>query len=233
MSKIHQKIMEIQFPRIMKRLIILAVLAALLGGGLSAFMLRTQISEAVSEARSWEQQAERSYPARESWSGARDFEDGQQAYAQGIHHYEEYDRQERDFLEGAHITKPGLPAKITVSAAAIVLTLLAAAYWLLVAAWLYQAAVRSKMNGLLWFLAGLCGNILAALLFLLLRSSRRQKCPACGRWQLGKRWFCADCGAEMSKNCPGCGMLCSAGDTYCSRCGRPLHDAHYEENAEQ
>lgn len=54
MTKIHEKIMRIDFAKSFKRLIILMVCVVLLGGGMSAAMLTPQIGETVSYARKWE-----------------------------------------------------------------------------------------------------------------------------------------------------------------------------------
>lgn len=65
-----------------------------------------------------------------------------------------------------------------------------AAFWLLIAAWLYQAAVLSKMHRLIWFFLGLCGNLAAVVVFLLLRSLIRKKCDACENYQMMKAQYC-------------------------------------------
>lgn len=65
-------------------------------------------------------------------------------------------------------------------ATALLCGLLALAFWLLVAAWLYQAAVLSAMSGPLWGVLGLVGNVFAVVLFVIVRSFLRRKCPACG-----------------------------------------------------
>ena len=101
--------------------------------------------------------------------------------------------------------------------------LLAVTFWLLIAAWLYQAAVLSGMNGLLWALLGLGGNVFAVVMFLLIRSFARKKCSSCGRWQK-KGSFCRACGVKLKKTCPTCGTECEADDVFCASCGSSLKD---------
>lgn len=59
MPKIHEKIMQTNFTKKLKKLIILTVCVVLLGGGVSTAMLAPQIREAVSGARQWEQDREK------------------------------------------------------------------------------------------------------------------------------------------------------------------------------
>lgn len=56
MPKIHEKMMQTDFA---KKLIILTVCVALLGGGSSMAILAPQIREAVGNARQWEQDREK------------------------------------------------------------------------------------------------------------------------------------------------------------------------------
>ena len=51
---------------------------------------------------------------------------------------------------------------------------LAAAWWLLVPAWLFQASVRARMNTLVWPLLGLLWSLWGLILFLVIRSLLRQ-----------------------------------------------------------
>ena len=51
---------------------------------------------------------------------------------------------------------------------------LGAYYWLLVMAWLYKSAVKEGMNKSLWPILGLFTNLLAVLLFLIVRDDPRR-----------------------------------------------------------
>lgn len=54
MDKLRQKVMNADFYKCLKRLIALALCVVLLGGGLSAVMLRTQIGEVITGVQQWE-----------------------------------------------------------------------------------------------------------------------------------------------------------------------------------
>lgn len=47
MNKIREKVIQTNFTKVLKKLMIVALCVAVLGGGVSAFLLRTQIGEAV------------------------------------------------------------------------------------------------------------------------------------------------------------------------------------------
>lgn len=209
MSKIHEKIMKVQFAKSLKKLIILAVCVMLLGGGISAVMLRQQIGEVVSNAKQWEQKKE---------NDGENYEGDRRQEGEGRH------RGEDDFFENMVVTKPTTAAVITVGLTAFCGFLFLALFWLLIAAWLYQAAVRSGMNGLLWLAAGMIGNIYAAAMFLLIRSFIRIKCPACGVFLSAKVQHCPKCGAVIHETCADCGENCAPGDQFCHTCGKRLHE---------
>lgn len=223
MIKIHEKIMRADFAKSLRRLIILAVCVILLGGGISTAMLAPRIREAASGIRQREQD-EREY--REA--GERDGEkyredsegDGDSDYREG----KERERgEEHDFLENMTITTPTASAVITLGITALCCFLLLFLYWLLVAAWLYQAAVCSGMNGLVWFAVGIAGNVFGAIAFLLVRSFIRVRCPSCGAFLPVEARYCTKCGAAMYEKCTNCGEGCAVGDTFCYTCGKPLH----------
>lgn len=102
--------------------------------------------------------------------------------------------------------------------------LLGAAFWLLIAAWLYQAAVKSDMNGMLWLILGLAGNVYAAVLFVVIRSFIRKKCPSCGHYQPAKMHWCTKCGTAMKKKCPKCGADCGIDEAFCHACGNKMEE---------
>ncbi len=129
---------------------------------------------------------------------------------------------EGEFPEGLSITEPSVGAQVAFFIYGAVCLLLFLAYWLIVAAWLYQRAVVCGMHGLFWLLCGLWGNVFAAVVFVAIRSFTRQRCPECGKWQPVKSWYCSKCGTELKRSCAECGQTCGKEDQYCSRCGKPL-----------
>ena len=54
MSKIHERIMRMNTGKHLKQIIIAVLCVLLIGGGLSAVMLRTQIGEVVTTVQKWD-----------------------------------------------------------------------------------------------------------------------------------------------------------------------------------
>ena len=209
MEKITAKIMRINFPRRMKQLIIAVLCAAVLGGGVSAFLLRSQIGEVIAGVQSW----------HESEDGSRDETENSAADRRESpkepHHGD-------DVFENIRITEPSTAAKVTAGITGSLCATAAAIYWLLIAAWLYKSAVLSGMNAILWFLLGLCGNLLAALLFYLVRTFLRKKCSSCGHYSSKSAKYCPECGAVLIEKCPECGEAVCTNDKFCPSCGKQI-----------
>lgn len=231
MSKIHEKIMQTDFAKNLKKLVIIMVCTALVGGGLSAVMLRPQIREAADSARRWEQDGEKRYSSEDGDSDRqdddgdrRDDEEHRNGDSDRRDGREEHVRGEDDFFDHMAITKPSAGTLITVGITGLLMSVFMILFWLFVAAWLYQAAVLSDMDGLLWLIAGLIGNVFAAVIFLIFRNFTRIKCPSCGHFQQVKTQFCAKCGSALHKICVNCGASCGADDEFCHTCGKKLHE---------
>lgn len=205
MPKIHEKIMQTNFTKKLKKLIILTVCVVLLGGGVSTAMLAPQIREAVSGARQWEQDREK----------RRERDDGEN---------NRRGDEEHDFFDQMTITTPTPAALIAVGLMGLLLMAFLFLYWLFVAAALYQAAILSNMNGMFWLVAGLIGNLFAVVLFGLVRSFVRVKCSSCGSYQHIKTQYCSRCGTALHENCEGCGADCAPDDKFCHTCGKKLHE---------
>lgn len=209
MNKLGAKIMNARFGKLLKLWIAAALCVALLGGGISAVLLRPQISEAATAVQTL-------FERRDKWE-------------QELHDtHEEDDRLERrhenrfEIEEFPIISRPSNAALFSVGITGLLTGLLGIAFWLGMAAWLYQAAVRSGMKGLLWGLLGLLGSIFTAVVFLIVRSFIREKCPACGRWQEKDNLFCHNCGEKMQNVCPSCGARSGIGAAYCPSCGERM-----------
>lgn len=218
MPKIHEKMMQTDFAKKLKKLIILTVCVVLLGGGLSTAMLAPQIREAVSSARQWEQDREKRREQDDGETNRRDDEKRRES--------DSGDRgnEEHDFFDQMTVTAPTPAALTAAGLTGLLLMLFLFLYWLLVAAWLYQSAVLSNMNGMLWLIAGLIGNVFAAVLFGLVRSFVRVKCPSCGSCQHTKTQYCTKCGAALRESCESCGADCAPDDKFCHTCGKKLHE---------
>lgn len=208
MQKLQEKIMAANFGRLLKRWIIAALCVALLGGGASAALLAPQIREAITAVQTIHQQ-------RNQWELDIHSDDHD-------HEEEHKDRFEAEDIFRASVTRPSAAAVISMGATALLCGLLALSFWLLVAAWLYQAAALSNMSGPLWGVLGLLGNVFAAVLFVLARSLCRRRCPACGNWQEKEAAYCTACGSSMNRKCPGCGVDCPTDSCFCPACGAKL-----------
>lgn len=205
-NKWIEKIMNANFKQLLKRWVIAALCVVLLGGGLSLVLLRPQISEAITAGREIHQQIEERHDTN-------DYE------ADGKHHGDWHDR--IDFPE-RKISEPSTAAKVSVGITGALCVLFAVAFWLLIAAWLYQSAVLAGMNGLLWGVLGLCGNLFTMVLFWIIRAFTRQKCSSCGRWMDKGLSFCRNCGTKMQAVCPSCGAENPCGSHFCSSCGQKM-----------
>lgn len=226
MTKIQQKIMRTDFAKSLKKLIILMVCVGLLGGGLSAVMLAPQIRESISYVQKWEQEKD-NWQEDRGWEQGKDSQQENPEWENRLEHRggkEDRYHEGHDFFENAPITRPTTAAVITVGVTCFLSSLCIFFFWILVAAWLYQAAVRSGMNGLLWLAAGIFGNVFAAIAFWIVRSFVRRKCPSCGSFQSAKAHYCSNCGTAMYKKCEACGELCTCGDKFCHACGKQLHE---------
>ena len=199
MNKLQRKIKDASYGKIFKWWLILGLCAALLGGGLSAVLLKPQISEAVAAVRLMEEEDQPETRREEEKQG----------------------HLKRHNLEALNISEPSTAAKVTVGITGVLALLFGAFYWLLVAAWLYSAAEHARMHGLLWGLLGLGGNLFAAVLFAVVRSLLRSRCPSCGTWQKHTA-YCSDCGAGMERICPKCGAKNELNDCFCPVCGQKL-----------
>lgn len=218
MHKIQEKIMQTNFAKRLKKLVILLVCVAVLGGGLSAVLLVPQIREAAVSARQWEQDRGSRREKDDGDSKHRDDKERQESDS-GYR-----DDGEHDFLEYMTIAPSTPIALIIAGVTGFLIWVIMLLLWLLIAAWLYQTAVLSDMNGTLWLIAGLLGNVFAVVLFWLVRSFIRVKCPSCGSFQHIEARYCTRCGAALHESCESCGADCASGNKFCRSCGKKLHE---------
>lgn len=205
MKNLQEKMMTVSFGKLLKRWITAALCVVLLGGGVSAALLTPQIRETITAVQTIHQQ-------KDQWE--HDFpSDGYDR--EGEHK----NRVEVEDVLRNSVTRPSIAAVLSIGVTALLCGLLALAFWLLVAAWLYQAAALSGMSGPLWGVLGLCGNVFAAALFAIVRSFIRKKCPSCERFQDKKAAYCTACGSAMSRKCPECGVDCPVYAQFCPSCG--------------
>lgn len=221
MNQLNKKIMHKDFPQFFKKFLGISLAVILLCGIVTGIAWSQQISEAASYKLSHvSRKAELVYnrqslltdmqqntvPAREARPYKHD--DGFKYWAYTA------------------MTPPSAFALASLGFSATALAAIAAIYWLTVAAWVYQAAVRAQMHGGLWLVLALLGNVLAAVLFVIARSFLRQQCPHCNAWFSKKYEYCTECGSVLYQSCDNCHAICSEDETYCHGCGHKLQAQH-------
>jgi len=105
--------------------------------------------------------------------------------------------------------------------------------WGAVLIWVYRAAEKRGMSGILWLLLVLIGNVIGLLIYAIVRSEtpvrRRaegaggsagpEKCPGCGNFVATGHAFCPHCGKNLKRTCPACGKTVEADWKVCPSCG--------------
>jgi len=102
--------------------------------------------------------------------------------------------------------------------------------WIFVLVWVYRDAERRGMNGLLWALLVLIGNVIGLIIYLIVRSESAarlqpaccEKCPSCGTEVRAGFAFCPNCGKSMKPVCPNCKKPVQADWKACPHCGTSL-----------
>lgn len=107
--------------------------------------------------------------------------------------------------------------------AAVIAMLFFMGYWLLVTFWVYQNAIKSKLNPLLWGMIVLCTN-LAGLFVYLIYKSMNLSCFKCGALQNRDNLYCTSCGTKIGSTCPSCGTMISEKFSYCRNCGNKVSE---------
>lgn len=209
MTKIWNKIMKINFSKKLKEFVVGALCIILISGGTTAFLLSPQIAEVITNIQNYQENEDNSIHSSEQ-NQLEEIEIGEK------HH------KENDVFENMNITKPSVLAKIAIGVTGLICALTAVTFWLLIAAWLYKAAILSGMNGLLWFLLGLCGTLFAVILFHLVRSFKRKKCSSCGHYSSVTARYCTECGAVLTEKCTECGGSARSDDKFCPSCGKQM-----------
>ncbi len=105
--------------------------------------------------------------------------------------------------------------------------------WIFVIVWVYRDAERRGMNGVLWALLVLIGNIIGLLIYLIVRSDsipalkaghETQECPSCQKQVDASFVFCPYCAARLHAVCPECGKPTEENWKACPHCGKKLKE---------
>lgn len=103
--------------------------------------------------------------------------------------------------------------------------------WIMVIVWVYRDAERRGMNGVLWALLVLIGNLIGLLIYLIVRSDslssqtvepKMKMCPSCKKLVEEDFVFCPHCGARKEDVCPSCGKKVEEEWKVCPHCGEKL-----------
>lgn len=103
--------------------------------------------------------------------------------------------------------------------------------WIVVIVWVYRDAERRGMNGVLWALLVLIGNLIGLIIYLIVRSEREpalkeaqttQTCPGCEKPVSESFVFCPNCGARLQTVCPACKEPVEKNWKVCPHCGEKL-----------
>jgi hypothetical protein len=111
--------------------------------------------------------------------------------------------------------------------------------WGVLLIWVYRDAEKRGMSGILWLLLVLIGNVIALLIYAIVRSETPVKrparseatesacppartCPGCGKPVSPGYVFCPHCGKSLTRTCPACGKPVEEGWKACPACGAGL-----------
>lgn len=111
--------------------------------------------------------------------------------------------------------------------------------WGAVLIWVYRDAEMRGMNGILWLLLVLIGNVIGLLIYAIVRSEtpvRRagqggakegaspgpETCPGCGKTLTPGFTFCPYCGKPTKAACPACGKPVESEWKICPACGAKI-----------
>jgi hypothetical protein len=112
-----------------------------------------------------------------------------------------------------------------------ILSLLFLALWIAVIVWVYRDAEKRGMNGFLWALLVFIGNLLALIIYLIVRFEGKPEngipaagcsCPSCGRPVSSGYSYCPFCGAVLESRCPACKQPVEPSWKVCPLCGESL-----------
>ena len=126
--------------------------------------------------------------------------------------------------------------------ALIGISLMLIVLWGAVLVWVYRDAEKRGMNGVLWLLLVLIGNVIGLLIYAIVRSETPIKrpapvpppppepaaccppvvCPACAKPLAPGYTFCPYCGKNLKRTCPACGKPVEEDWKVCPSCGAPI-----------
>lgn len=106
--------------------------------------------------------------------------------------------------------------------------------WIAVVLWVYRDAEQRGIDGVLWGLLVFVGNIIALLIYLIVRKEETSRplsntsapgsrlCPSCRAGVQAGFAFCPHCGSTMKDECPACNKPVAIEWQRCPFCGERL-----------
>jgi len=102
--------------------------------------------------------------------------------------------------------------------------------WIMVIFWVYRDAERRGLNGLLWALLVFIGNLIALIIYLIIRTERApngnvvasKNCPHCEKSISGGYTYCPHCGKSLKNLCPKCEKEVNKEWVVCPHCSTKL-----------
>ena len=91
-------------------------------------------------------------------------------------------------------------------------------YWVLLALYIYQNALKSKLNPYLWGGITLITNIAGVIIYIIYKQNQKT-CFKCGASQDKSHIYCTYCGTKLNETCSKCGSVINSNDKYCAKCG--------------
>ncbi len=181
--------------------IITVLLVTIFAGGTTALICRKQIGEAIAYHQSEESLEKSNEKSIASLPQEK----------------------EHDFEDKLAVLNKFSPLTASQKAALIILAAFWAAvillYWFSVTAMLAERAELIKFNRHIWFRLAFFTNIIAVILFSVIKKIFVKKCSNCGNYQTGGT-YCTECGNALKKRCSQCGKIFKTDVEYCPQCGK-------------
>lgn len=249
-EKLNEKILKMNFGRVAKKFIVIAVLLAIVGIVASAIILQPRLSEIKTLRDNYKQSVKsmENIPKQQNGDNIKITENGEGEKEEKLERddnkkkekeYEKedkrgeksdrYDKDERlnkkEFISQIeeNITPFSIQEKIVLGSVVAVFCILFIVYKLLIVAWLYQASNRANVNAIFWVIASLFFDLIAVVVFIVWRKCFRKYCDVCHLWQR-KGQYCPDCGSSLQKYCSFCNAKVKNDDKYCKVCGKPIEE---------
>ncbi len=119
------------------------------------------------------------------------------------------------FINEIHPVENG---KTYIKIALAVMMFLFMVYWIIVALYVYQNALKSKLNPYLWGGITLFTNLAGVIVYIIYKQNNK-KCFKCGALQSKTNMYCVHCGTKLNESCKKCGASINMRDRYCAKCG--------------